>query len=145
MQSNHTEESWVDSFSLVSNGPPAFFKWIAETIVELVLREIFNYFKMVFNLRLIPLRSVVLINVLSGYSAVQRRSRADTGRWSYFYWITSTNSKGFIPILWNQEQRLQRTAETWFCVKLLSTKLAHPTFLEQIWAHRVSSYHVDPL
>lgn len=86
MQSNHTEESCVDSFSLVSNAPPPFFKWIAETIgVELALREIFNYFKMVFNLRLIPLRSVVLINVLSGYSAVQRRSRADTSRWSYFY------------------------------------------------------------
>lgn len=146
MQDNHTEESWVDSFPLVFNAPPAFFKWVYETTgVELVLREIFNYFKMFFNLRLIPLRSLVLINVLSGYSAVQRRSTAGTGRWSYFCWITSANSKRFIPILWNQEQWLQRTAETWSCVKLLSTKLAHPTFLEQIWTQRVSSYHVNPL
>lgn len=131
---------------MVFNAPSAFFKWISGTIgVELVLREIFNYFKMFFNLRLIALRSVVLISVLSGYSAVQRGSRAGTGWWSYFCWITSTNSKGFIPILWNQEQWLQRTAETWSCVNLPSTKLAHPTFLEQIWTHRVNSYRVNPL
>lgn len=76
MQDNHAEESCVHSFPLIFDAPSPFFKWISETTgVELVLREIFNYFKMFFNLRLIPLRSVVLINVLSGYSAVQRRHR----------------------------------------------------------------------
>lgn len=41
-----TQKKAVLTLSLVSNAPPPFFKWIAETIgVELVLREIFNYFK----------------------------------------------------------------------------------------------------
>lgn len=54
-------------------------------------------------------------------------------------------SREFIPALCNQEHWLQRTAETWSCVKLLSTKSAHPSFLEQIWNHGVSSYHVNSL
>lgn len=64
---------------------------------------------------------------------------------SDFCWATSTTSKEFIPALCKEEQWLKRISETWSCVKLLSTKVAHPTFLEQIWNHGVSSYHVTAL